>query len=624
MPSGSDVLSRLAFLHQLARAVSNVRVLAGACALALGATSSSCTNAPAPTNPADLPDHRSVGFHGDRRKLGWVDVELGLPARLVGNGFGVAWESPPFDDATIDGKTYPPLAYASPLFARDVRTGRGISDVVYAATSSGFVYGVFAPRAVATTDPSGIKPGEFLFSTKLVTPASIPRLDGGVAIGVLSTPVLDVDAMRLYVVAYDAQLGWLAFGLSAIDGSILAGWPIPIDQSTIGGVNANGPSIGAALFPAPASAEQRSALALSPSGDRLYVAFGSYESITPGWIASIDTALRSRSPRIARSFSAAPSAEPKGNGGMSGAGGLAIDPSGRLWVTTGSSPAESKDTPRIWGSSLLVLNRELGIEATYTPYNYCKLDANNLDLSASGPILVPNLTPTQTSTPQLVGFGSEQGNVYLLDRNLLPGDLARRPPCGTNPAVDPSLLPPLPQLALSARGPLNVFGPFSDDMRGGDGDFARMRSRPAYFRDGAGDHWLIVTGTYKSSVDSATSVPPGLAKVRIVLAANQPAHLERSVVNGTVTLKNPGSPVVTGENDDAVVWVLDQNAPPNQSPLDPSTPTPVLYGFAARDLSLIWQSGEGALRHTGRYGVPAIGNGQVYVATDKLTAFAPR
>lgn len=583
----------------------------GACAL--GTCTSSCTEDPAPGGPVVLPDHRSVGFHGDRRKLGWVDAELGLPARLVSIGFGVVWESPRFDDVTIADKTYPPLTYGSPLFARDVRTGRGVSDVVYAATSNGFVYGVLAPAA-----PNGITPGELLFSTKLVTPTASPLLDDGVPVGVLSTPVLDVDAMRLYVVARDEHLGWLAFALSAIDGSIVAGWPIAIDQTTVGGVNANGPSIGQALFPSAAEAVQRGALSLSPTGDRLYVPFGSYASSTPGWIVSIDTGLAPGSPRVARSFSSAPSAEAKGNGGIWGPGGPAIDPSGRLWVTTGKSPVEAKEAARVWGNSLVVLDRDLAIEATYTPYNYCKLDQNNIDLAASGPILIPNLNRAQTTTPQLVGFGSEQGNVYLVDRNRMPGSTSQRPPCGSDPSADPSLLPLVPQLPLNVRAPLNVFGPFSDDV--GNGDFARMRSRPAYFRSGA-DQWLIVTGTYKASVESTTSVPPSVAKVKIVLTANQPAYLERSVVNPTVIMTNPGSPVVTGENDEAVVWVLDQNMLPSQSPLDPNAKAPVLYAFSAKDLSVIWQSPEGALRPTGRYGVPAIGNGRVFVATDKLTAF---
>lgn len=579
----------------------------------------SCGDDPAALAPPPLPDHRNVGFHGDRRKLGWVEAELGLPRRFVSAGVGVAWESASFDSVKIAGRTYPPLVYASPLFVRDVPTQAGTSDVVYVATSNGFVYAVATPASVVTTDPAAVRPGAFLFRAKLLTPSVIPSLDGGVPLGILSTPVLDVNAMRLYVVGHDSDLGWRAYALDATNGRVLPGWPLTIDETAMGGVNVNGP----ALFSSKGEATQRSALALSPSGDRLYVAFGSSPSGGPGWIAAIHTAIAgSVTPKIARSFSSAPSLEPTSNGGIWAAGGPVVDPSGRLWVTTGSSPPGTKDASNVWGSSLLVLDRDLGIEATYTPYNYCKLDESGLDLAASAPILLPKLSAAQTSTPLLVAFGSTQGNVYLLDRNRLQPRADRRPPCGVDPERDLSLLPPVPQVRLRGRGPLNVFGPFSDEI--GGVDVAKMRSRPAYFRDGVGKHWLFVSGSYKAAVDSTIPVPPGIAKLRIVLAHDKPAHLESAVVNDSVVLKNPGSPVVTGENDDAVVWVLDENVQPSRSLLDRDAPTSVLYAFAARDLQLLWKSSEGDLRRTGRYGVPAIGNGKIYVASDKLTAFAPR
>jgi hypothetical protein len=558
-----------------------------------------------------LPDpHRTVGFHGDRRKLGWVDAELALDARSVSIAFGRAWESPPFDGVQIADRSYPPLVYASPLFVPDIRTSAGPRALVYVATTSGFVYAV---TASANNDP--VKPGDFLFRTQVVTPAAIPGFDGGVPLGILSTPIVDVDRVRLYVTAYDATRGWLAFALDAADGTVLPGWPVVLDETTLGPVNTNGPAFWSAVFPPAIEMGQRSALTLSPHGDRLYVAFGSYASTGPGWLAAVDTSAA----RVDRSFSAAPSREPRGSGGIWGVGGPALDPAGRLWVTTGSSPPGTKETPRTWGNSLVVLDPELRLEASYTPYDYCKLDDGGIDLAASAPLVLPNLNPAQTSTPRLAAFGSEHGTVYLLDRDRLGPLSDRRPPCGTDPAQDRSLLSPTPQPDVNARGPLTVFGPFSDELAAGD--FARMRSRPAYFRDGAGEHFLFLSGSYKSAVGSTASVPPGIAKVRVVFAPGQPAWLERTLVNGVVTLIDPGSPIVTGEKDGAVVWVLDDGALGGASPLDASSPPAVLYAFSARDLSLLWKSGDGELGRTGKYGVPAAGNGRIYVATDRLIAF---
>lgn len=583
----------------------------------------SCTPDPRPPPPGPLPDHRALGFHGDRRKLGWVDAELGLPGRFITPGFGVAWESPPLDGSNINGKRFPPLVYASPLFARNVGLPDvGVLDIVLVATNSGFVYAISAASSADGKDMDpATKPGTILWKQELVKPALVPKLDGGVPMGILSTPVVDLDADRLYVVAHDADQGWLAFCLDVRDGALLPGWPIAIDEASVNATNVNGP----ALFPPSTEASQRSALALSPSGDRLYVAFGTYAFGGPGWLVSIDTGIApGGAARIVKAFSAAPFLEATSNGGMWGAGGPAIDPFGRLWITTGNSPKGTFDAPKVWGNSLLVFNRDLVLEASYSPYNYCKLDDNNLDLAASPPLLLPNLNPAQTSSTLLVAFGSKNGTIYLLDRNRMAPRTDKRPPCEAGDSEkDTSLHSPIPQPHLNGkRGPINVFGPFSDDL--GDIDLGKMRSRPAYFRDSTGEHHLFVSGTFKSSVTSSAPVPPAIAKVRVVLTPGKPAWLEETALNTTVVMKNPGSPVVTGEGDDAVVWVLDANALRSESLTDPMTPQPVLYAFAAKDLALLWRSADGEIRHTGKYSAPAIGNGRVYVASDKLTAFAPK
>lgn len=584
--------------------------------IAAAFSASSCGSDPKPKAPGPLPDHRSMGFHGDRRKLGWVDYELGLPAKRITMGFGIDWESGPFDSATIDGKTYAPLVYASPLFARDVGVPDvGTADLVVAATNAGYVYGV-----VARSDADALKPGAFLFKQQLVTPMVVPKLDGGVPMGILSTPIIDVDANRLYVVGLDRDRGWLAFCLDLGDGTVLPGWPVALEANAISAVNGNP----LALFPAPTEAAQRGALALSVSGDRLYVSFGTNFEGGPGWLVSIATAIEGgdATPRVIKSFSSAPLLEPQANGGLLGAGGPAVDPEGRVYVTTGRSRRGSLDAPKVWGNSLLVFSRDLKLEATYSPYNYCKLDDHDVDVGTSAPILIPNLSPAQTTTTLLTVFGSKNGTVYLLDRSQIPARTDKRPPCSESPDKDSSLLAPLPQPYLGGIGPLNVFGPFSDEL--GADDLGKMRSRPAYYRDVGGLHHVFVSGSYKSSIESPVAVPPSIVKVHMVLTPGRAAWLERSSVNSEVIMQDPGSPIVTGEGDDAVVWVQDSNALPSAQLLDPKTATPVLYAFAARDLSLLFRSADGDIRQAGRYVTPAIGNGRVFVASDKLTAFGPK
>src|SRR5262249_31464540 len=155
----------------------------------------------------------------------------------------------------------------------------------------------------------------------------IGRLDGGMPLGVLGTPVLDTTASppRLYVAANDAMLGWRAYALDATTGASLAGWPVTIDDATTSSVNRNGPAV---FQPAP-GLSHRGALNLSPDGAPLYVPFGAYSDGGVGWMVAIDT----RAPRVVAAFSGAPSSEPIANGGMWSAAGPAIDRDGNMFET---------------------------------------------------------------------------------------------------------------------------------------------------------------------------------------------------------------------------------------------------------------------------------------------------
>ena len=74
--------------------------------------------------------------------------------------------------------------------------------------------------------------------------------------------------------------------------------------------------------------------------------------------------------------------------------------------------------------------------------------------------------------------GGKQGNVYLLDRAHMPGDLTKRQPCSEDPSSDRSLLAPEAQPQFGRRGPLNVFGPYTEVY--GMGDQARSRTTLAW------------------------------------------------------------------------------------------------------------------------------------------------
>ncbi len=549
----------------------------------------------------------STGYHGDARRLGWNDHEVELvPSAISERGLTIRWQSPVLDAETIDGVTYPPHLYAVPLWVDELERDGSSARTIFAATSNGWVYAIEADERGCSR--CGAAPGDVLWATRLVDAVPVGGLDGGMPLGVLSTPALDLEAGRLYVAALDRARGWLVFALDASDGSVVTDWPVALDDSVVSPLNLNGP---ATLQPAEL-VSQRGALGLSPDGDRLYVPFGTYRGDGVGWLVAID--IPTATPSAA--FSSAPWTEQSSNGGIWGAGGPTIDDDGNLWITTGNAPAASAMAAGTWGNSLLHLDPALRLLGTYTPFNYCWLDFSNMDLASSTPLLLPTLPGSPT--PNTVAFGGKQGNVYLVDRDALTPAGVARPACSDAAQADRSLLPPDDQPQFGTRGPLNVFGPYSELF--GQLDYAKMRSRLAY-AELRGQRWLFAAGATKASEDSEQSIPPAVAKLRVVAGSEAPAYLEIDAFADAVAFVNPGSPSVSSNADGAgVVWVLDENAPRTASLLDPATPGPILYAFDADTLALLWRSEAGALARGGKYGTPLVAHGRVVVGTDRIVA----
>jgi hypothetical protein len=543
-------------------------------------------------------------FRGDPTRIGWRGASTKPTRALVSKpGFGLRWSSPPLPSLVFNGAVYPAHVYASPLYLGGLAiVGSSNGDVV-ALTTAGL-----------GNESCGQRPaGRIRWQVRLGRAAPIPKVDGGMPFGILSTPIL--GPRGLHVVARDHVFGWQVWTLDAATGKALPGWPVTLSPQAVEAVNRNGP----AKMQDSEALSQRGALALSPDGNRLYVTFGAFLSLGAGWIV----AVRTDQPGIEASFSGAPEPKPVSAGGIWSAAGPAVDAQGHVWVTTGNAPGDSREAPGYWGSSLLHFDATLKLLGTYTPWNYAQLDASNLDLGGSSPILF-DLDPKATSTPHLTAFSSKQGNVYLLDRDHLPGGTKQRPPPGSDPSLDGSLLPPQPQPQFAhmgqKRGPLNVFGPYSETY--GSLDHAKTRSTPAYFRDDdTGSHYLFAAGATKKSEASTESVPPGLVRLRIVAEPGQPAYLQRDRDTPQNAFTNPGSPLVTGERSEAVVWVIDPVAPRTASLLDPDVARPRLYAFSAKTLELLWDSGPSGLHVGGKYMAPAVVDGLVFVATDRLQAF---
>lgn len=555
-------------------------------------------------------------FHVSPTREGWNAGETTLAPDVVGGpDFGQIWQSPVFDSAG----SAPPRLFASPLYlgALDFREGPlagQTAPVAYAVASTGFAYAVLAaPRGELAA-------GTVLWRRKLT---ANPCQHG--EMGNLSTPVIDRAKGRIYVTSCRDDWTWDVHALDLRTGEELTGWPVEISHRTVpASLNRNGTT----RFEPGQIYFQRGALNLSADGRRLYVAFG---PDMQGFLVSVDTNKAS----LSSAFSSMPRSDMQ-QGGMWGASGPAIDAQGRIYIVTGASfasalaklgiPGVYPDADHAWGQSILQFSDDakagLRLTGTYSPFNYCQTAAADIDIASGGAVVI-DLPKGVTGTPHLLAQGAgKQGVAYLLDRDRLPGNATRRHACSTDPTSDGSLLAPDPQPELNGRGPVVVFGPYSDSI--GMVNSAKSRSTLAHFATDAGQHFLYFSGSSKTGADFGTNIPPGLVRLRIATPAGQNAYLVRDAQEMTVTFQNPGSPVVSSNGGrGGVVWVLDSNVPRSANIYLPDTLGAKLYAFDAMTLKPIWNSAD-ALYPSGKYNEPAVVDGMVLVGTDRLQAFGRR
>jgi hypothetical protein len=159
---------------------------------------------------------------------------------------------------------------------------------------------------------------------------------------------------------------------------------------------------------------QRAALLLADGV--VYVAFASHADKDPyhGWLFAHDA--------LTLTPLAAYVDTPTGEAGgiwMAGQGPSA-DGSGRVFVSTGNGTFDAIRGDR--GDSVLALRldgSQLAVTDFFTPYNEQELQARDLDLGSTGPLLVPGAYPLDGRDHELVVIGGKEGKLYLLDRNHL-------------------------------------------------------------------------------------------------------------------------------------------------------------------------------------------------------------
>jgi len=617
----------------------------------IGLTVSSCGSGARPLpgvkKAAENAPYNWLMFHGDRQRSGWNPNETILtPANVATGSFGKLWESPQLD---LDDTGHRAHMYASPLYVDSVAITTGdIYDgmqlsLVFGATNANWVY------AISATENGVAHPGDIIWRKRLGPNSG--NYDG-ISQGIYGTPVIDlsVTPTRMYV-AGDTNLApagrkWRVFALDLGNGNVLGGWPLILDNSTVGdaapgGIEQNGP----ARFEATGTMSQRGGLNLSADGTILYVPFGGYSDSAAGFMVAIDTGIASGTPAIQSSYAGGRTSG-TANGGMWGSGGPAIDSNGIVYMATGNSPNGSGPAVGVWGESILAWgpNPVLQLVGTYSPWNYCQMDYWDTDLSGTAPVVI-DLDPAVTTTPHLLTFGGKGGNAYLLNRDNLPGALDRRPPChwipgDVNRPLDPTLPPADGSLfgpdtyawyksedgmSQNRPGPLSVFGPYTEGPT--CCNHARGRSTPAYFQDADGTVYVVFTGSTKRAVGDETPVSPSVVRTRINTPdPGQSAYLTIAAQDQSIIFKSPGSPVVSSNGADinsAIIWVLEPNVFRGDSLTNPAIHA-TLYAISASSMTpiqVLYQSTSPDLYSGAKYNHPIVANGVVYTGTERIVAF---
>jgi hypothetical protein len=312
---------------------------------------------------------------------------------------------------SIDG-----LSNASPLYVANLAIAGGHHNVVYVVTEHDSVY-AFDADALQTAP---------LWHVSFINPpaiTSVPVGDVGncpcsqTEYGITGSPVIDPSTNTLYVVAKTKENGSYFHRLHALDittGAEKFGGPVAIQASVPG--TGGGSSGGQVPF---ISLRQNQRPALLLSNGVVYIAFASYQDITPyhGWVLGYNASTLQQT----MVFNTSPNTSAPGAGIWQSGDGLATDTSGNIYFVTGNSVFDVNTGGQDYGDSLMRINQTTGAVVTYfTPHDQANMNGNDLDLGSGGVILLPDAAGS-TAHPHLILTAGKNGTIYMADRDAMGG-----------------------------------------------------------------------------------------------------------------------------------------------------------------------------------------------------------
>jgi hypothetical protein len=343
--------------------------------------------------------------HNDNLRTGQNQNETVLsPANVNSTVFGKLFSYPV--DATV---------YAMPLYVANVNIPRqGYHNVVYVATGHDSVYAF---------DADGLtnKP---LWQVSFINPAAgvttIPAIETDPAnccdltpeVGITSTPVIDPASGTLYVSVTTKEVSGSTtsyvqrlHALGITTGAEKFGGPVVMQASVSG--TGDGSQGGTVSF-IPLRQSQRPGLLLS--GGVVYLAFAGHDDVAPyhGWVLGYNAT--NLQPVL--TYNATPNGS---DGGIwHGGGGVAADATGSLYFVTGNGTFDLNTGGRDYGDSVEKLGTNGVVQDYFTPHDQANMNANDLDLSSGGVLLLPDQTG---ANPHLLISAGKTAVIYLINRD---------------------------------------------------------------------------------------------------------------------------------------------------------------------------------------------------------------
>jgi len=353
------------------------------------------------------PEFAVTTYHYDNLRTGWNDSESTLSYENVANGSFGLLHTVALDDE-VD---------AQPLIVPDEKTTRGASpgkhDVVYIATESNTVYAIDASS------------GKVLFKENLGNPVPYPLgcSNNGPNVGINGTPVIDLTANVMYVIAYTLQSGVPTYTIHELNLANLTDAVAPVV------VSASHLLLNGTTYTFNAT-YQRQRPALLEANGNVYAGFGSFcdysGSVSRGWLLGWQTG--SLAPLSANRLNDMLAVSPDdfflSSIWMSGYG-VAADSTGNVYFVTGNSDPNSYNGVTNVQESVVKVSADLTqLLSIFTPSDVTILDQGDVDFGSGGVLLLP--TTTQ-SAPPLAAAAGKIGIMYLLDQDSLGGYTAGGP-----------------------------------------------------------------------------------------------------------------------------------------------------------------------------------------------------